>query len=86
MIIRRNEYSCIVGYVYRLDGHTSIGGGRWGAGMGYHVADAFGTTEIEYFDGSILIPWQMRGESDERDDEYTWVMVITGTVFSTYQK
>jgi len=38
--------------------------------MGYHVADAFGTTEIEYFDGSILIPWQMRVESDERDDDY----------------
>jgi hypothetical protein len=55
MIVGRNEYSSIVGYVYRLDGHTSIGGGRGGAGMGYHVADAFGTTEIEYFDGSILV-------------------------------
>lgn len=50
MIISRHENPSIVGNVHGLDGDTTVGGGGRGAGMWYHVADAFGTAEIEYLD------------------------------------
>ncbi len=57
VVVGSDEGAGIGGDVDGLDGHASFGGCGRGLGVWYDVVDAFGASQVPYFDASVLIAW-----------------------------